>query len=76
MIVFDRTRAHRHDHTRAPFACLTNDAILQTLPRTVNTRFGTMFIHAALLVLSGDSLACYSTSASRPTPPFSPLPRS
>jgi hypothetical protein len=41
-------------------ADLANDAVLQTVPRTINTGLGVVFILAALLVLGGDSLADFA----------------
>ncbi len=56
IVVFDRirerTRAGEPDALRET----VNEAILQTVPRTVNTGLGAMFILAALAVLGGDSL--------------------
>ncbi|MFI1408624.1 protein translocase subunit SecD [Streptomyces sp. NPDC020707] len=43
-----------------PFPVLTNTAILQTLPRTVNTGMGAVFILAALALLGGDSLTDFA----------------
>ena len=37
-----------------------NSAILQTVPRTVNTGLGAMFILGALAVLGGDSLTDFA----------------
>jgi hypothetical protein len=44
------------DRPGQPFRDVVNDAVLQTIPRTVNTGLGAMFILAALAVLGGDSL--------------------
>jgi SecD/SecF fusion protein len=41
---------------RVDFARLANQACLQTVPRTVNTGLGAIFILVALVVLGGDSL--------------------
>jgi SecD/SecF fusion protein len=60
VVVFDRIREHWHARTRIPFADLANDAVLQTVPRTINTGLGAVFILAALLVLGGDSLADFA----------------
>jgi SecD/SecF fusion protein len=46
--------------TREPVQVLANDACLQTIPRTVNTGLGALFILAALLVLGGDSLGDFA----------------
>ena len=39
-----------------------NAAILQTVPRTVNTGLGAMFILATLAVLGGDSLTDFAVA--------------
>ena len=39
---------------------MVNEAILQTIPRTLNTGLGAMFILAALAVLGGDSLTDFA----------------
>ncbi|MFI5428286.1 hypothetical protein [Aeromicrobium sp. UC242_57] len=39
---------------------MVNDAILQTIPRTINTGLGAMFILAALAFLGGDSLTDFA----------------
>ncbi|MDX2862274.1 protein translocase subunit SecD, partial [Streptomyces scabiei] len=44
----------------APFAAVANRALLQTLPRTVNTGMGAAFILTALAVLGGDSLTDFA----------------
>jgi SecD/SecF fusion protein len=42
------------------FAKVANSAILQTVPRTVNTGLGAVFILGALAVLGGDSLTDFA----------------
>ncbi|MEV0583955.1 protein translocase subunit SecD [Nonomuraea sp. NPDC050310] len=54
VVVFDRVRELRSG--KEPFRRVVNTAILQTVPRTVNTGLGALFILAALAVLGGDSL--------------------
>ena len=44
VVVFDRVRETLDAHRRRPFAAVVNSAILQTVPRTVNTGLGAMFI--------------------------------
>jgi SecD/SecF fusion protein len=51
VVVFDRIRERLRGRTREPLARLANDACLQTIPRTVNTGLGALFILAALFVL-------------------------
>ncbi|MEU7894335.1 protein translocase subunit SecD [Nonomuraea sp. NPDC049152] len=56
VVVFDRVRELWAAQRKAPFAEVVNQAILQTVPRTVNTGLGALFILAALAVFGGDSL--------------------
>jgi hypothetical protein len=39
---------------------MVNDATLQTVPRTINTGLGAMFILATLVILGGESLTDFS----------------
>jgi SecD/SecF fusion protein len=60
VVVFDRVRElWRRDRT-APLPALTDRAIVQTLPRTLNTGMGAALILAALAVLGGDSLTDFA----------------
>jgi SecD/SecF fusion protein len=57
VVVFDRIRerwwgSKPEDH----FTDISNKAAVETIPRTVNTGLGSMFILAALVFLGGDSL--------------------
>ncbi|MFF7337614.1 protein translocase subunit SecD [Streptomyces sp. NPDC008163] len=56
VVVFDRVRELWTKTRRKPLAEVANRAVLQTVPRTVNTGMGALFILAALAVLGGDSL--------------------
>jgi SecD/SecF fusion protein len=58
--VFDRIREHTGDNRKRPLRAVVNEAILQTIPRTINTGLGAMFILAALAVLGGDSLTDFA----------------
>jgi SecD/SecF fusion protein len=62
VVVFDRIRERlRARGARLqPMVELANEACLQTIPRTVNTGLGAMFILAALLLLGGDSLSDFA----------------
>jgi SecD/SecF fusion protein len=60
VVVFDRIRERLRSRTREPLATLANDACLQTIPRTVNTGLGALFILAALYVLGGDTLTNFA----------------
>ncbi|SNS37149.1 protein translocase subunit SecD [Actinacidiphila glaucinigra] len=57
VVVFDRVRELARRDRKRPFAQVANTAILQTVPRTVNTGMGAAFILAALAVLGEGSLA-------------------
>ncbi|HEV3465203.1 MAG TPA: protein translocase subunit SecF, partial [Actinomycetota bacterium] len=60
VVVFDRIRERLRARTGEPLARLANDACLQTIPRTVNTGLGALFILAALFVLGGDTLTDFA----------------
>ncbi|MFD9137144.1 protein translocase subunit SecD [Streptomyces bottropensis] len=60
VVVFDRVRDLSRADRTSPFAAIANRALLQTLPRTVNTGMGAAFILTALAVLGGDSLADFA----------------
>ncbi|GAA2486335.1 protein translocase subunit SecD [Streptomyces thermolineatus] len=60
VVVFDRVRELWGASRRTPFRQVANTAVLQTVPRTVNTGIGAVFILAALVVLGGDSLADFA----------------
>lgn len=62
VVVFDRVRELWAKARRAPFERIANDALLQTVPRTVNTGIGAVFILAALAVLGGDSLRDFAVA--------------
>ncbi|HSE71837.1 MAG TPA: protein translocase subunit SecD [Nocardioidaceae bacterium] len=56
VVVFDRIREQWSKSKERDFAKVCNEAVLDTMPRTVNTGLGAMFILAALAILGGDSL--------------------
>ncbi len=60
IVVFDRIREQLHDTSRDNLRGMVNEAILSTLPRTINTGLGAILILAALAVLGGDSLRDFS----------------
>jgi SecD/SecF fusion protein len=60
VVVFDRIRERLRERRREPLDTLVNDACLQTIPRTVNTGLGAMFILVALFVLGGDTLTDFA----------------
>lgn len=57
VVVFDRIRERWFgSRPEDSFRAMANRAAIETMPRTVNTGLGTMFILAALAILGGDSL--------------------
>ncbi|GAA1937068.1 protein translocase subunit SecD [Nocardioides marmoribigeumensis] len=56
VVVFDRIRERWWGGDKGSLASVANTAVLDTVPRTINTGLGAMFILAALAVLGGDSL--------------------
>jgi len=56
VVVFDRIREEWRASKDRDMAAVINRAVIDTLPRTVNTGLGAMFILGALAVLGGDSL--------------------
>lgn len=60
VVVFDRVRELWAKARREPLGTVANRAVLQTIPRTVNTGMGALFILVALAVLGGDSLADFA----------------
>ncbi|MET7987486.1 protein translocase subunit SecD [Streptomyces sp. NPDC005281] len=60
VVVFDRIRELGRRDRKEPFALIANQALLQTLPRTVNTGMGAAFILTALAVLGGDTLTDFA----------------
>jgi SecD/SecF fusion protein len=56
VVVFDRIRERWRGSTDRSFVDIANKACVETMPRTVNTGLGAMFILAALALLGGDSL--------------------
>ncbi|MGN0064944.1 MAG: protein translocase subunit SecF, partial [Nocardioides sp.] len=61
VVVFDRIREKWWgSKPEEEFADVANKACLETVPRTVNTGLGAMFILAALWILGGDSLGDFA----------------
>jgi SecD/SecF fusion protein len=60
VVVFDRVRERWAASRRTPFPRIANAAILQTVPRTINTGLGAVFILTALALLGGDSLTDFA----------------
>ena len=59
IVVLDRIR-ERTQNADIPLREMVNEAILSTIPRTINTASGATFILAALAILGGDSLRDFS----------------
>jgi len=60
VVVFDRVREQRQMRSREPLDRIANDAALQTVPRTINTGLGALFILVALYLLGGDTLTDFA----------------
>ncbi len=61
VVVFDRVRERWFgSKPEDKFNDIANKAAVETVPRTVNTGLGSMFILAALAILGGDSLRDFS----------------
>ncbi|MGW0083269.1 protein translocase subunit SecD [Streptomyces sp. NPDC003393] len=60
VVVFDRVRELLRRDRKAPLSQLTDRAIVQTLPRTVNTGMGAVLILASLALLGGESLTDFA----------------
>jgi SecD/SecF fusion protein len=60
VVIFDRIREQRRLRTKDPVAVVTNDACLQTIPRTINTGMGALFILLALYFLGGETLTDFA----------------
>ncbi|HEX6674233.1 MAG TPA: protein translocase subunit SecD [Actinomycetes bacterium] len=60
VVVFDRIRERLGERTRESLEALANRACLQTVPRTINTGMGALFILAALFVLGGETLTDFA----------------
>lgn len=60
VVVFDRIRERRRERTREPLEQIANDAALQTIPRTINTGLGALFILFALYFLGGETLTDFA----------------
>jgi preprotein translocase SecF subunit len=60
VVVFDRIREQRRARSREPLVRVANDACLQTIPRTINTGLGALFILGVLYVLGGETLTDFA----------------
>ncbi|GAA1029560.1 hypothetical protein GCM10009557_18450 [Virgisporangium ochraceum] len=62
VVVFDRIRELVRNPLKRQFADLANLGCLQTVPRTVNTGLGALFVLVALAVLGRDSLVDFAVA--------------
>ncbi|WP_406864875.1 protein translocase subunit SecD [Streptomyces sp. HUAS MG47] len=62
VVVLDRLRELRRAHPKGTWPDLADRAVLQTVPRTVNTGMGAIFVLVALAALGGDSLTDFSVA--------------
>ncbi len=60
VVVFDRIRETRNARATENLGPVIDTAIVNVLPRTINTGISTLFILGALLVLGGDSLGDFA----------------
>jgi SecD/SecF fusion protein len=60
VVVFDRIRELRRSRKKEPLLEVANDACLQTIPRTINTGLGALFILTALYMLGGETLTDFA----------------
>jgi SecD/SecF fusion protein len=60
VVVFDRIRETRSARSTDNLGPVVDTAIVNVLPRTINTGISTLFILAALLFLGGDSLSDFA----------------
>ena len=60
VVVFDRIRERRSERSTEPLEVVANEACLQTIPRTINTGLGALFILTALYFLGGESLSDFA----------------
>jgi SecD/SecF fusion protein len=60
VVVFDRIREQRGLRPKEPLARVANEACLQTIPRTINTGLGALFILVALYFLGGQTLTDFA----------------
>jgi SecD/SecF fusion protein len=60
VVVFDRIREEWRATPTGDFRAVSNSAVLNTLPRSVNTGLSTLFILMALLFLGGESLSDFA----------------
>lgn len=60
VVIFDRIRELRRSRPKEPLPDVVNTACLQTVPRTINTGLGALFILTALYLLGGETLTDFA----------------
>ena len=60
VVVFDRIREQRALRPKESISVVANEACLQTVPRTINTGLGALFILVALYLLGGETLTDFA----------------
>lgn len=60
VVVFDRIREQRSLRPKESLTVVANEAALQTVPRTINTGLGALFILVALYMLGGETLTDFA----------------
>ncbi|MFZ6003029.1 MAG: protein translocase subunit SecD [Actinomycetota bacterium] len=60
VVVFDRIREQRRERSTEPLERVANEACLDTIPRTINTGLGALFILLALYFLGGETLTDFA----------------
>jgi SecD/SecF fusion protein len=60
VVVFDRIRERLAQRSKLTLPEIVNTACLQTIPRTINTGMGALFILFALYLLGGETLTDFA----------------
>ncbi|MGH2699901.1 MAG: protein translocase subunit SecD [Actinomycetota bacterium] len=60
VVIFDRIREQRGLRAKESVATVANDACLQTIPRTINTGMGALFILLTLYFIGGETLTDFA----------------
>ena len=60
VVIFDRIREQRALRPKEPLEVVANEACLSTVPRTINTGLGALFILVALFLLGGETLTNFA----------------
>lgn len=60
VVVFDRIRERRRQYPTEPLSTIANSACLHTIPRTINTGLGALFVLLGLYFLGGETLTDFA----------------